>query len=115
METLLLIVGLSVFLLLIMWGSRPKDSDAEHSGRRPSPERVQWLDPAVQGTFDRAAQRPGAPCAAEAHWEGKVLSQLRGDRAAMERLVAYQARRVPRASRRELLERVYDDHVRDLG
>ena len=110
MDTVLLIVGMSAFLLLVMLLSRPR----EKSPQSKNTQKVRWLDPAVQATFDRQAGRVASvPTGKAAMWERKVLSQLRGDRAAMERLVAGQAKRFPRAGRAELLERVYDDYVRD--
>ncbi|GGI71932.1 hypothetical protein [Deinococcus wulumuqiensis] len=110
MDTLLLIVGLSALLLLVMLLTRTR----EKPSRSRNTPKVRWLDPAVQATFDRQAGRAvTVPKGKDAMWERKVLSQLRGDRAAMERLVAGQAKRFPRAGRAELLERVYDDYVRD--
>lgn len=109
MDTLVLIVSVSALLLLVMVLTRPKEKPGP-----PRPQQVKRLDPAVQETFDRSARRAVAPTGgAETYWERRALSQLRGDRAALERLVAYQARRMPRASRAELLRRVYDEHVRD--
>ena len=105
----MLIVALSVFLLLVMVLTRPGEKP-----KPPQPPKAKWLDPAVQETFDRSARCAAAPTGgAEMEWERRALSQLRGDRAVLERLVAYQARRMPRASRAELLRQVYDEHVRD--
>lgn len=110
MDTLLLIVGISAFLLLVMFLTRPRAKSPQNRNT----QKVRWLDPAVQATFDRQAGRPvTVTTGKDVVWERKVLSQLRGDRAAMERLVAGQAKRFPRAGRAELLERVYDDYVRD--
>lgn len=109
-----MILGLFALVSLAMWLTRLR------SGSR-APEGDRWADPALQGFFDHARSggprlenpRTAAQRRAEALWEKRALTQLRGDRAALERLVAYEARRGGRASRAELLQRVYEEHRRD--
>ena len=64
-----------------------------------------------------AKQREPVPAktkqSAERQWERKALAQLRGDHAALERLLNAKAKKVPRASREYLLQLIYEDHVRD--
>lgn len=67
----------------------------------------------------RPEQRPPTPARSgparlkAGQWEGRVLNQMRGDRARFERTLAAKRVRHPRASREELLEIIYDEYVRD--
>lgn len=88
--------GLALVLFMVMLWSQPDSKSKFHLPRQEQERRPIQME-------------SGSGVA----WERKVLAQLRGDRVAMERLIAYQARRNPRASRAELLQQVYDDYVRD--
>ena len=89
METLLLIVLICTGVLAVLFFLKP----------RPA-----------RGTSPRA--RP-ALASGERDWETRVLAQMMGDRARLERTVQSRRAKYPAASRAELLEVIYYEYVRD--
>lgn len=89
METLLLIALICIAVLAVLFFLKP----------RP-----------VRGTSPRArpALAPG-----ERDWETRVLAQMMGDRARLERTVQSRRAKHPAASRAELLEIIHQEYVRD--
>ena len=89
METLLLIVLICIGVLAVLFFLKP----------RPA-----------RGTSPRAQP---ALLSGEREWETRVLAQMMGDRARLERTVQSRRAKYPAASRAELLEVIYYEYVRD--
>ena len=94
MPFILLGIGLLAIWLYMLSGSRP--SRPARSGQQPP-----------------APPRSGPARLKAGPWEGRVLNQMRGDRARFERTLAAKRVKHPRASREELLEVIYEEYVRD--
>ena len=69
--------------------------------------------PARSGQRRPPPSRSGPARLTAGQWEGRVLNQMRGDRARFERTLAAKRVKHPRASREELLEIIYEEYVRD--
>ncbi|WP_088250341.1 hypothetical protein [Deinococcus indicus] len=65
------------------------------------------------GSLTRRPARSGPARLTAGQWEGRVLNQMRGDRARFERTLAAKRVKHPRASREELLEIIHEEYVRD--
>lgn len=89
METLLLIILICTGVLAVLFFLKPR------SARGTSPRA-------------RPALAPG-----ERDWETRVLAQMVGDRARLERTVQSRRAKYPAASRAELLEVIDHEYVRD--
>ena len=92
METLILILLAMIAVLAVLLYLKPKAGPLQSRDTRPLPSR----------TTGEVLQ-----------WERRVLTQLRGDRAAMERLLSARRRRFPHAGRQELLQHLHEEYTRD--